>query len=57
MLPLVSVEILIHILLFLQMALTRQQCLCLIAAGSLFHFFLDHLFEVMPFLAQIIAYR
>ncbi|CAM8939866.1 unnamed protein product [Rhodiola kirilowii] len=27
------------------MALTRWQCLCLIAAGSLSHFFLDHLFE------------
>ena len=30
-----------------QVPLTRRQCLLLISAGSLSHFFLDHLFEVI----------
>lgn len=33
--------------LYEQVPLTRKQCLFLVAAGSLSHFFLDHLFEVM----------
>lgn len=35
------------VLLCKQVPLTRKQCLFLVAAGSLSHFFLDHLFEVM----------
>lgn len=30
----------------LQVALNKRQCFLLISAGSLSHFFLDHLFEV-----------
>lgn len=35
-----------EILIWLQVPLTKRQCFLLIAAGSLSHFFLDHLFEV-----------
>jgi hypothetical protein len=33
-------------LVVVQVALNKRQCFLLISAGSLSHFFLDHLFEV-----------
>lgn len=39
---------------FVQVPLTRWQCFFLVSAGSLSHFFLDHLFEVMLYKISIL---
>lgn len=41
---------------FAQVPLTRWQCFFLVSAGSLSHFFLDHLFEVMLYKISIYCF-